>query len=151
MRRRWPVLVLAVMALLLWTSPRVPVEAQSISTGPLFNCGLDNIAATLTQCQPAPDPGYRIYVQSIMAQSTTSTAGQFLLRYGTGTNCGTGTTSIFPAGSTVARISNPGFGVVGLWVNFPPPGLALPPAKALCALGVATNTLVINITGTIGP
>jgi hypothetical protein len=40
-----------------------------------FTCGLDAVAATLTQCQAAPAAGLALYVTSVLAQSTTTTSG----------------------------------------------------------------------------
>jgi hypothetical protein len=121
--------------------------------GPVnFTCGADNIAATLTQltgCAGA-GAGLKYYITNIVAQSTTSTGGQWLLRYGTGTNCGTGTTSILPSAATVARLAaaaNTGAPTV---INFNTP-LATAANVQICVIGVATNTTTIQVSGYAAP
>lgn len=117
-----------------------------------FTCGADNIGATLTQltgCAGAGS-GLKYYITSVVAQSTTATGGQFVLRTGTGTNCGTGTTSILPSAATVARLSAPANTGVGLFIDFPVP-IATAANVQICVLGVATNTTTIEVTGFIAP
>lgn len=111
-----------------------------------WTCSLDNIAATLTECKAAPGAGRQLYITSIHAQSTTATAGQFILRTGTGANCGTSTLSLFPAAATVVRFAAPGNGSPPTDVNFTTP-LQAPVNTAICMLGVATNTVTIQISG----
>jgi hypothetical protein len=111
-----------------------------------WTCSLDNIAATLTECKAAPGTGKQLYITTITAQSTTATAGQFLLRTGTGTNCGTGTASLFPSAATVIRFAAPGNGSPATNINFTTP-LPAPINTAICMLGVATNTVTIQISG----
>jgi hypothetical protein len=115
-----------------------------------FACSLDNIAATLTECQAAPSAGLSIYITDVIAQSTTTTAGNFLLRQGTGTNCGTGTGSVFPSSATVIRFAAPASTVAPFVVSLKTP-IKLTAANALCLLGVATNTVTAQITGFIAP
>jgi hypothetical protein len=119
--------------------------------GPVtWSCSLDAIGATLTQCQAAPGAGLRLYVTDIVAQSTTATAGQFLLRQGTGTNCGTGTASLLPAAATVARLAAPANSASPSVMNFTV-GIPATAANAICVLGVATNTTTIQISGYTAP
>lgn len=120
--------------------------------GPVtWQCSLDAIAATLTQCQAAPAAGLRLYVTDISIQSTTATAGQFLLRQGTGTNCGTGTASIFPSAATVVRYGYPANTAAQPSVfRFSTP-VVLTAANALCVLCVATNTCTVAIQGYTAP
>lgn len=115
-----------------------------------FQCSLDNIGATLTQCQAAPGAGVRLYITDIVANSTTATAGQMLLRTGTGANCVTSTASILPAAATVVRIPYPANNSPNgpTRISFMTP-LQAPVNAALCAIGIATNTLSITITGFI--
>lgn len=128
-----------------------PVFAQNGPTGngPSWTCSLDNIAATLTKCYENKDPSVALYITDIVAQSTTSTAGQFLLEYGTGTNCGTGTTALFPSAAAVVRLTAPPNTIPPTVVSFRTP-LKVPTSTVgndLCALGVATNTLTIQVFG----
>lgn len=117
-----------------------------------ISCGVDNIAATLTEMTgcSAPAAGLSIYITDVIAQSTTSTAGQFLLRQGTGTNCGTGTGSVFPSAATVIRLAAPANTVAPLVVALKTP-IKLTAANALCLLGVATNTVTAQVLGFLAP
>lgn len=117
-----------------------------------WSCSLDAIAASLTQCQAAPAAGLRLYVTDITIGSTTATAGQFILRQGTGTNCGTGTASLFPAAATVARFAYPANTSASgsAKYSFATP-LQLTTSNALCILCVATNTCTVSIQGYTAP
>lgn len=120
--------------------------------GPVtWQCSLDNIAGTLTQCQAAPGANLKLYVTDISIQSTTATAGQFLLRQGTGTNCGTGTASIFPSAATVVRYGYPANTAAQPSIfRFAVP-VVLTANNALCVLCVATNTCTVAIQGFTAP
>lgn len=119
--------------------------------GPVpWSCSLDAIAATLTQCQAAPGAGLKLYLTDIVAQSTTATAGLFLIRYGTGTNCGTGTTSLLPAAATVVRLAHPANTAAPTSIKLQVP-LATAANNAICAVGVATNTLTVQMSGYTAP
>lgn len=117
-----------------------PGMAAPIST---WSCSLDNIGATLTQCQAAPAAGQALYITDIIAESTTSVPGLMLLRQGTGSNCATGTASVLPAAATVPRIVYP------LQLRLATP-LKLTAASALCVIGTAVNTLTITVSGYAG-
>lgn len=124
-----------------------PVGAQVAP----WSCGLTAIGATLTECKAAPAAGLRAYVDDITIGSDTATAGNFTLRYGTGTNCGTGTTTLFPA---VASITT------GKWLY--PANTAAPTsysftaplvpgaANAICVICIATQTCTVSIQGHLG-
>jgi hypothetical protein len=116
----------------------------------LWSCGLDNIGATLTECQAAPGAGLKLYISGVVAQSTTATAGQFALRRGTGTNCGTGTGNVLSSATATARYVSPANTIAPTFITFPNP-IALPANEALCVLGVATNTTTIQVTGYTAP
>ena len=137
-----------------WPRERV-VKAQAFA--PQWTCAADDIGATLTrlkaggggECLGALD-GQRRYITSIVAQSTTTTSGQWILRYGTGTNCGTGTVSIIPSAATAARIAAPANTAAPTVLPFETP-LIVPTGKDICVLGVATNTTTIQVTGYVAP
>lgn len=137
-------LSLAVVALLAQVNYSTPINNWS--------CGLDNIGATLTQCQPAPAAGLRLYVSDVVIASTTATAGQFLIRYGTGANCVTGTTSLLPSAATVARLPYPAntsaIGSTTIHLRTP---IAAPAANAVCIICVATNTCTVQMGGYTAP
>lgn len=120
--------------------------------GPVtWSCSLDNIAASLTQCQAAPGAGLKLYVTDIAIQSTTATAGLFLLRTGTGTNCGTGTASLYPAAATVARFTYPANTAATPSTYRLSTPIAAPAASALCIICTATNTCTVSIQGYTAP
>lgn len=135
---------LAVLGLLAQVNYSTPIANWS--------CGLDNIGATLTQCQAAPAAGLRLYLTDVVVSSTTATAGQFLIRYGTGSNCGTGTTSLLPSAATVVRIPYPpNTSTSGpTRINLRTP-VAAPAATAICIICVATNTCVAQLVGYVAP
>lgn len=121
----------------------------------LFSCGLTAIAASLTQCQAVPSAGTSLYLTDISIMSDTATGGTYLLRYGTGSNCGTGTTTLFPAVAslTAGKLpypANSATGSVFAQVNFQTP-LKLPAANALCIICTATNTCTVSMQGFTAP
>jgi len=152
-RKAVPVLFLAsLLAFVGYPWGDQPAQAQSFVPGPSWTCSLDAIGATLTRCALAPtggDSGTKRFVTDIVAQSTTATAGQFILRTGTGTNCGTGTVSLFPSAATVIRFSAPGNGSAPTVISFRTP-LEVPKDSDLCLLGVGTNTVTAQISGYLG-
>jgi hypothetical protein len=119
--------------------------------GPVpWACSLDNIAATLTQCQAVPGAGLKLYLTDITVQSTTATAGQFLVRFGTGANCGTGTTSLLPSAATVVRLAYPLNTASPTSIRFITP-LSATANNAICILCVATNTCTVQMSGFTAP
>ena len=140
-------LALLILFVLTASQSYAQVPLTSSDRGRPFSCSLDNIAATLTLCQLAPQPGEALYIRQIVAQSTTATGGQWILRYGTGTNCGTGTATLFPsaAGANV-RLGAPGNTAAPALLIFADP-VKVPESNDLCAIGVATNTLTIQVWG----
>ncbi len=141
--------LVAVAALLLTFG--VAEAAELWKTGGTFNCTVDNIGATLTEmtgCAVPAQANLRYYITSIVAQSTTSTAGQWVIRSGTGTNCGTGTTNLM--GTATARFAAPANTAGGASLLFDPP-LAASAGHALCLLGVATNTTTAIVSGYLAP
>lgn len=151
MRRRWWSLLL--VGLVAPAAAQLPVGTQG--TRGQWQCSLDNIGASLTQCQATPgaagfQTGMRYYITSLVAQSTTATGGQFLVETGTGSNCGTGTAALLPAAAGVARLAAPGNTVAPLVILFASP-LQAPLDSAVCVLGVGTNTTTITLTGFVNP
>lgn len=118
-----------------------------------FTCGADNIAATLTELSTAcaattVGASESLYITDIVAQSTTATAGQFILRSGTGTNCGTGTASVLPSAATVVRLGAPANTAGPAVMSFATP-IKVTADHGLCVLGIATNTTTIQVSGFI--
>ena len=132
------------------SGPAGPTVHAQIAGVP-WTCSVDNVGAALVLCQPASaDLSVRRYVTDVVAQSTTATAGQFLLQYGTGTACATGTVSLLPSSATVIRIAAPGNGSAPALVSLRTP-LVIPSGKDLCLLGVVTNTVTAQISGYLAP
>lgn len=118
-----------------------------------WTCNLNGLAASLTQCQAAPAAGFSLYITSVIARTTTGTAGTFALRAGTGSNCATGPMGVWPdpGKATPASVVTAPISTVAPFVwNFPD-GLKLTAANALCVIGVATNTIDIAISGNTAP
>ena len=78
----------------LWLAP---VHAQQ--TGPIY-CGASataTVGAAIGQVVPAPGTGSaKIYICSFTITNTGATVNTVTFQYGTGTNCGTGTTTFGP-------------------------------------------------------
>lgn len=119
--------------------------------GPVqWQCNLGTIGTTLTQCQAAPGAGLRLYITDILAVSSTTTSGLFTLRFGTGSNCGTGTGNVF-FNSASASIPNGANNATSVKpISFITP-VAITANNAVCVLGVATNTTNIMISGYTAP
>lgn len=133
------------------------VQAQAAYPGIAFTCSADDIGATLTRLKASgggeclgPVDNQRRYVTDVVAQSTTTTSGQWILRFGTGTNCGTGTVSLLPSSATAARIAAPANTAAPTVMSFKTP-LIVPTGKDICVLGVATNTTTIQVNGYVAP
>jgi hypothetical protein len=118
--------------------------------GPIsWSCGLNAIGTTLTQCQAAPGAGLSLYITDVVNQSQTSTAGLMTLRFGTGTNCGTGTGNLF-FNSASALMASPANTAAVNHFHLTTP-IKVTANNAVCVLGVATNTTNITITGFTAP
>lgn len=149
-------LVWLLLALLL--SLPFPASAQNLLGHPTIElggpqpwaCSLDGIGTTLTECRAAPGTGKRLYLTDVVAQSTTATAGLFLIRTGTGTNCATGMASLLPSAATAVRLAHPANTAAPLLIRLSTP-LAAPVNSAICVLGVVTNTVTIQLSGYIAP
>lgn len=146
------VITAVVMAVIVLAPVRVDAQIPRPSqVARIFTCSLDGIAATLTLiCPGQSDPTLTLYVTTIVAQSTTTTSGNFLLEYGTGTNCGTGTVAFFPSAAAAVRIAAPASTSAPTVIALTTP-LKVPAGKDLCLLGVATNTVTAVIAGYVAP
>lgn len=112
-----------------------------------FACGLAGLAASLTECQ-ALAAARVYYITDIVVGTTTATSGTYGVQVGTGTNCGTNTATLFPAppATTASRYQAPIAANPVAVINFQTP-LITPAGYAICVIGVATNTINIQITG----
>jgi hypothetical protein len=145
-----PILLVVFIALLLAYAPAwSPVKAQSPPPGEPWTCSVDAIGATLTLCQPTI-ADLRLHLTTIVIQSTTATAGQFLLRAGTGANCGTDTVSILPSAATVPRLAYSGNALFGTVTPLATPVIA-PGGNDICIICTATNTCTAQLIGYAAP
>lgn len=131
----------------------IPAAGQ-LRTNPVgyFNAGHAGVGAALTQVKGIVPAGLSIYVTDITVQSTTATAGTaWALRSGTGTDCATGTTAVYPVSSTSESWGfYPGNTAAQMTIRLLTP-LKLADGHALCAIGVGTNLLRIQATGYVAP
>jgi hypothetical protein len=129
------------------------LQAQSVAprTGAYqaWSCGLTGLAATLTQCQ-ALVTNQRLYITDVIVQTTTGTAGTFAIQFGTGTNCATGTTALFPKSGTADRLTAPINSSPLASIHFQTP-LIPTVSTAICVIGTATNTISIQLHGYQAP
>ena len=98
----------------------------------LFTLSAAIASSTLTQVVAAPGSG-SIYLGAILVEKATASTGSLGVEYGTGTNCGTGTTVLF------GPVSVPPVGVM-------PIGILVPATKALCLVTDASTTSVRALT-----
>ena len=143
-------LAFALFALIFLAAPALaaaPVNVVFAEQPNAFTCGVTNQAAALAECQ-ALTAGRTYYITGIVAQSSTTTAGTFAIQSGTGTACGSNTTAVFPAPpmTTAARFASPPTTSAPFVVQFALP-IKVTAGHAICAIGVATNTLNVQITG----
>jgi hypothetical protein len=101
--------------------------------------------ATLWEFIPAPAAGKSIHITDITysasGATTATTDQQNLLKYGTGTNCATGTTLLWGAqGAALATITK----------RFTVP-LKVPAAKAVCYMNAAAGTKIISLNYFVAP
>lgn len=112
-----------------------------------FTCTVTLSTNTTTQCKAAPAAGLKAYVTDFQLNTTTAgTATTVTLTYGTGSNCGTGTTALtainYP--NTTTGITN----VLGVRTPLLPAA-----ANAVCATqaGTTPGTTVVEIRGFTAP
>jgi len=125
------------------------VDAQMyIRAGQLsqsWTCSLSGLVATLTECK-ALTAGNRHYITDIVVQTTTGITGTYAIQSGTGTNCGTGTTALFPVSGTGDRFNAPLNSQPTASINLTTPIVPIA-GHAICAIGVAVNTIDIQLFG----
>ncbi len=133
---------------------RVTVDSQysvrvSLDHVNRFSCTLVGLAASLTECQ-ALAAGRTYYVTDIVVQTTTATAGSYAIQTGTGTNCGSSTTPLFPGGNTANRYLAP-INTQATAVISPTQPYVATTGHAICVIGTATNTINVQISGWYSP
>jgi hypothetical protein len=113
-----------------------------------FGCSLQAIDATLTQCQAVPGVSTQShYITLIAVQTSTGTSGTYALRSGTGTNCATETTNVFPNIGDGSERFNAPIAANGLNAIPLPTPIKVTTGHAICLIGVATNTIDVFIGG----
>lgn len=136
--------MLAALAALV--SSCIPAAHADTTHGLRFACNSGvSTATTLTQCQAAPASGNSLYVTDVvMSASVAATANsneQLLLKYGTGSNCATGTTTFF-------AVFNPANGGVAHHFD---PAIRLTAAQAICWMDAVAGSKFISVSGWMGP
>jgi len=139
-------LIVAVFAFTVTADAQLFTRGGQLSQS--WHCALNGIAATLTQCQAVPaDSKERNYITDISLQTTTATSGTYAIRTGTGTNCATGTAQLFPASGTGSdRFNAPVISQAMAHLHFITP-LRPTAGHAICMIGVATDTISMQIHG----
>lgn len=109
----------------------VPGQGQGIlQTGEVSSVSAAVATSTLTQVVPAPATAtLSTYVRGVVVEKSTGSSGTFTIQYGTGTNCGTGTTVV------LGPVTNPPIQLYYL-------GLVVPAGKAVCVQTDASTTSV---------
>ena len=111
-----------------------------------FSCFKEAITAT-TECQAAPAAGLKLYVTGVILSNEAATVQTVDIVYGTGTNCGTGTTALTHKiqmgtnGTTTSPFIAP--------LEFTTP-LVPAAASAICVRPSAATAFGATITGYIG-
>jgi hypothetical protein len=110
--------------------------AYTLQTGEESTLSAAVASATLTEVVAAPTAG-SVYLRGIWIEKSVTATGSILVRYGTGTNCGTGTTTLISL--TAAAGQTFPFGYI-------PIGAQIPSTKALCLVTEGANTSVRALT-----
>jgi len=101
--------------------------AGVLQIGQLSTLSAAVAAATLTEVVAATSGGDQTYIRAILVEKSAGGTGTVTVRYGTGTNCGTGTTTI------LGPITNPPIGIIPL-------GILAPANVAVCVITDGTST-----------
>lgn len=144
--KRWIVLALALLLLAGSADAQIYIRSGQLSQA--WGCSLTALVASLTQCKAVPDSAtQRYYITDIVVQTTTTTAGTYAIRSGTGTNCATGTLQVFPASGTGSdRFTAPISTSPTATIHLVTP-IAVTAGHAVCVIGTATNTINIHLLG----
>ena len=116
------------------------VQAQGagvLQIGEVSTLSAEVTNTTVTQVVAAPAAGLSIYVRGIIVTKAVAATGAVTLVYGTGTNCGTGTTTLLAISGATSNSLLPGYIRLGIQV---------PAAKALCLNTEAAGTGVRALT-----
>lgn len=128
-------------------------SGELVVRGPtqLFDCNATAVGTSAVQCGAAPTNPLRYFITDITVKSTTSTASGFALVQGTGTNCGTGQTYVYPSSATIGTYYAPPNTGDEKLIHFTTPRFT-GTVQQLCVIGAsATNTINIEIHGYDAP
>lgn len=112
-----------------------------------FSCFKEAISAT-TECQAAPAAGLRAYVTGLVVSNQVATVQTVDVVYGTGTNCGTGTTALTHKHQMGTNATTTSPFVVSVMYKTPLVPVA---ANAICVRPSAATAFGVTITGFIAP
>ena len=143
MKRLFALVVVIPFLLVAAVNAQMYIRSGQLSQS--WTCSLAGLVATLTECQ-ALTAGNRHYITDIIVQTTTGTTGTYAIQSGTGTNCGTATTALYPSSDAGDRFNAPintqPTAVVSLTTPIVPTV-----GHAICVIGVAVNTIDIQLFG----
>lgn len=105
-----------------------PQGNNVLQTGEVNSITSAVATSTLTRIVVAPASG-QTYIRRVLVEKSTGSTGTFTLQYGTGANCGTGTTVLF------GPVTNPQ--VVPHYI-----GILVPAGQDLCAQTDAATTSI---------
>ena len=131
-------------------------DVRAQTRGEVWSCGVDEIFDVRTLCRLAPEPGMRLYVTDVIAQSTTATGDLFSLWYaksvatGGTANCGSSDEAqiLPPSVSPWFAASNNATAPAHLRFN---PALIVPTGKDFCLQGGTNESITIQVLGYVAP
>jgi hypothetical protein len=134
-------LALLVVLLLLVATVASAQQGRTVIDHPnRFAANVADVGATLTEIGAAIT-GQAYYVTGIVLTSSTATGGTFAIRAGTGVNCASNVTGIWPqpgVSSPTLTYPYPANTTQPYVIQFSIP-IRAPSANALCLVGTATN------------
>jgi hypothetical protein len=110
------------------------------------------VGASLAEIKPIPSVATQRHVITMFInQSTTSTANQWSIQSGTGTNCGTATTAVLPGNATNIKYIGVTNAVSPQILNFFATPVRITAGHAVCVLGIATQLTRLDMFGYTTP
>jgi hypothetical protein len=130
-------------------------ETQAV-VGQPWTCSVDEQDDSTVRCIAAPEPGLRLYITDVVAQSTTSTAGLFNIVQGTataqggGADCSTANANMLPATDAGARFAAAA-NTSAATAYRPSSPVIVPTGRDVCILGDAGNPVTVQLFGYTAP
>jgi hypothetical protein len=133
-------------------------QARGPTPGAPWTCSLDDKFDTAGLCLVKDGSGLSLYITDVVAQSTSATAGLFILQYGISDAalgaCGRGAATLLPSGldpsGGVVRFTAAANTAPATAMNFTNP-LRVPPGNDLCIIGDAVNSVTVQLVGYLAP